>query len=558
MNMTTMNMALACLTCVLQATLSTAMEEVPSIERVEIGRNRGVHVNGNPFFPIMAWLQCPQNFQTIRSCSMNTAAGYWTKSGGTRDVREYLDLVQQAGLYGVMPFDDQLKGHPALLGYIHDDEPDLPRLVSDALIEPAQSLKINPQTPLWKLVDGDVFSWSVLDPLEGASVTVKLNKLVTVESLALWLTISEGLAAAREIAFEANGRVILKAGVAAKKGRQKFDLPQPVTFNEVTLRVLSVERGQQAWGSLGEIEAFDREGRNVLLSPPKTFPRSSPADVVRQYRTMKAADPSRPVFMTLTGYFHPFFNKYNEEQRKMYPQYTQAADIIGFDIYPIYGWNKPEWIYLVHEGTELLVGMAPRKPVYAWIETSRGGRWTGELSRQNEVTPAHIRAEVWMAICRGATAIGYFTHVWKPRYSQFGVPPANREAIAQINAQVTRLAPAILGDEAKEAVSIRGEDAVKLDALAKRHNRDLYVFAVNYDEALRRTQARVNVEGMSAVTRVAVVDEDRTVTSQEGFFLDMFEPLAVHIYRISLAESPARVARDPLVQTSRASCSYEP
>ncbi len=525
------SIVLVCLMSFAQATSAMEAPESPRIEKVEIQPNGAIHVNGKPFFPIMAWLQNPENFATVRSCGMNTVAGYWGKSGGTRDVKEYLDLAEKEGLYGVMPFDERLKGHRALLGYIHDDEPDLPRAISDAVIEPAKNLRINRQTPLWRLVDGDTSSWSVLDPLEGASVTVKLKKPVTVESLALWLTISEGLAVAREIALEGDGKRILTAKLAAKRGRQKLDLPKPVTFKELTLRVISIEPGEQAWGSVAEIEGFDREGKNVLLSPPRTMPRLSPAHALRQYQAIKSADPSRPVFMTLTGYFHPFFGKYSEREREMYPEYVKATDVVGFDIYPIYGWNKPEWIHLVHEGTELLVEMSPGKPVYAWIETSKGSQWTGELSGQKDVTPAHIRAEVWMAICRGATAIGYFTHVWKPAYRQFGVPEANREALARFNAQLTRLAPAILGEKPDQAVSIRGENGVKLDALAKKLDRDLYIFAVNYDERLRKTRAIVTVSGLSAGTEVIVVDEERTITSSEGFFADTFEPLAVHIYR---------------------------
>ncbi len=511
--------------------------ERPAIETVEIQPNRAVDVNGKPFFPIMAWLQDPANFLAIRSCGMNTVAGYWRKSGGTRDVKEYLDIVERAGLYGVMPFDKRLKGHPALLGYIHDDEPDLPRLISDAVVEPAENLTINSGTPFWKLVDGDPDSWTVLDPLEGASVTVKLKEPVTVESLALWLTISKGLAVAREISFEADGRRILAAKVAEKKGRQKFDLPEAVTLRGLTLRILSVRPGEHSWGSVGEIEAFDREGKNVLVSPPRTLPRVNPGGALERYRAIKESDASRPVFMTLTGYFHPFFGKYNNRQRRMYPDYIKATDIIGFDIYPIYGWNKPQWIHLVHEGSDLLVKMAGAKPVYAWIETSKGSQWTGELSQQKDVTPSHIRAEVWMAICRGATAIGYFTHIWKPSYSQFGVPEVNREAITRINSQVTRLAPAILGEKPDRAVSIRGGQAVKLDALAKRLNGDLYIFAVNYDERLRKASATVTVGGLRAGAKVVVVDEKRAITSEEGLFAGEFEPLAVHIYRVGISRA---------------------
>jgi len=506
----------------------------PAIEKVEIQPNRAIQVNGAPFFPLMAWLQDPKNFPSVISCGMNTTAGYWLKSGATRGAKEYLDLVQKAGLYGVMPFDKNLKDHPALLGYIHGDEPDLPRQVSDAEVEPAANMKVNPRTPLWKLVDGDTFSWSVFDPLEGASVKLKLKQPVTVESLAVWLTISEGLSVAKEIAFEAEGKEILRTTLAAKKGQQKFDLPTPATFQELTLKVLSIQPGKNFWGSFAEVEGFDKTGKNVLLSPPRMVPRVMPAETLREYRAMKAADPSRPVFMTLTGDFHPFFKKYNDEQRKMYPEYIKATDIIGYDIYPIYGWNKPEWIHLVHEATDRLVGMSEGRPVYAWIETSKGGQWTGDLARQKDVTPAHIRAEVWMAICRGATAIGYFTHVWKPSYSQFGVPPANREALRQTNDQITRLAPAILGDKPGRIVSIHGDNAVKLDALAKRKGGDLYIFAVNYDETLQKTKGTVKVEGLKAGIEVVVVDEGHTIPSGDGFFSDIFEPLAVHIYRVEI------------------------
>ncbi len=187
----------------------------------------------------------------------------------------------------------------------------------------------------------------------------------------------------------------------------------------------------------------------------------------------------------------------------------------------------------MQEATDQLVKMAAGKPVYAWIETSRGGQWTGDLARQKEVTPTHIRAEVWMSICRGATAIGYFTHVWKPSYSQFGVPDENRKALREINEQITRLAPAILGEPSKRAASIAAEGDVKLDLLAREGPDGLYLFAVNYDERLKEAKATIKVEGLAAGKEIIVVDENRTLKSGAGFFTDPFAPLAVHIYRVA-------------------------
>jgi hypothetical protein len=221
--------------------------------------------------------------------------------------------------------------------------------------------------------------------------------------------------------------------------------------------------------------------------------------VLAEYRGIKAADPSRPVFMTLTGNFHPHFDKWSDAQRKrLYPAYIRAADVVGYDIYPIYGWNKPEWLWLVHDATELLVELAGDRPVYAWIETSKGGQWTGDLDRQKDVTPAHIRAEVWMSICRGATAIGYFTHIWKPSYKQFGVPERNQRALREINAQIARLAPVILSRAAAPRVRIAAaEGDVKLDAVARTHGGHTYVFAVNYDERAVPARATIELEGLT-------------------------------------------------------------
>jgi len=503
------------------------------IETVGIDANRAIVVNQKVFFPIMIWLQDPANFPSARAAGINTVAGYWRGSGGTRDVVEYMELVRKAGFYGVMPFDERLKGNPALLAYIHDDEPDLSSLRSDANIVPGEGLRINEKTPLWQIFDGVTHSWSVLDPLQGAEFTLRLNQPVEVHSLAVWLTISEGLAVVKDVSFLADGTEIVRKALDNKAGKQQVDLPAPARFSELCCRVHSTYPGEQVWGSIGEIEGFDKNGNNVLLCPTRQVPRKWPAQIQQQYRSIKASDPTRPVFMTVTGYFLPFFKKWSEQERSnLCPQYVAATDVVGYDIYPIYGWNKPEWVHLVHDGTAALCDLAGNKPVYAWIETCRGSQWTGPLEGQKPVTPAHIRGEVWMAICRGATAIGYFTHIWKPAYRQFGVPPENVQAMKDINEQITRLAPAILSEPAQVKVSVAFENQLNGDILAKKWGGYTYLFAVNYDSRQLASRAQIEVEELKGGTRVEVIDEDRTLTADGGSFADQFGPLGVHIYRI--------------------------
>lgn len=461
--------------------VSSSAQPPEPISVVTIGAERELRVNGRPFLPIMAWLQDPANFPAVRDCGMNTTAGYWRGSGGTQSVGEYLGRVQDAGLYGVMPYDDALRGHPALLGYIHEDEPDLPRQVSDGEVVASPGLRINSRAPLWRMRDGDTSSWSVLDPLAEAEITMPLPSPVTVRRFSFWLTTSPGLSVAREIEIRADGQ---KAGVFAlenRRGEQAIDLPEPVTAARFTFRVIKIDPGQNEWGSIAEIAAYDAEGRNVFLAPPRWVPRQTPERTAEAYRRIRQGDASRPVFMTFTGYFHPHFGKWPEEVRdRLYPAYVASADVVGFDIYPIYGWNKPEWVHLVYEAATQLTALAERRPVYAWIETSKGGQYTGDLENQKDVTPKHIEAEVWMALCGGATGIGYFTHIWKPSYKQFGVPAENREALRRINERLTRLAPAILAPRCKGALSWTTTGG-KVAAFLTAAEDAIYVFAVNYD-----------------------------------------------------------------------------
>lgn len=380
------------------ATAAAQQPAAPApIQKVEVRADRAFLVNGKPFFPLFAWLQDAKNFPMLKECGMNATAGALPKTSGAANVAGYLELVRQAGLYGIVPYEAGMQGSPALLAYIHGDEPDL---------------------------------------------------------------------------------------------------------------------------------THKADGKKVV--------RRMPAETMKEYQEIKAADPTRPVFMTLTAHFMPVFRGADEAYLEaLYPEYVKATDVAGFDIYPIYGWNKPEWLGRVYDGTKQLVELAGGRPVYAWIETSRGGQFTGPLERQHEVTPAHIKAEVWESICAGATGIGYFTHIWKPGYKQFGAPLENRRALREINDQITRLTPDILGAAPKRAVSLATEGGVQVAMLARENAGTLSIFAVRYDTAATATAAAtIKVEGMPAGEEVFVVDEGRKLKGEAGAFKDQFEPLAVHIYQI--------------------------
>ncbi|MEX0887522.1 MAG: hypothetical protein WD009_13900 [Phycisphaeraceae bacterium] len=400
-------------------------EPLVPIESVEIGANRELIVNGEPFLPIMSWAQKPSRFSEIR------ALGFNTFTGQQRNVNplEQAEAAQAAGGYAVAGFGgsgEEAVGHAYLLAWIQGDEPDMPQRAGQA------------GTP---------------DDIEGG------------------------------------------------EPRRRFE------------------------------------------------PKRTPAQTLEQYQAIQAADGSRPVFVTFTGHFSRTIRSHYSaaEQAELYPAYARAADVLGFDIYPIYGHGRPGWLNRPAEAVEQLVEMGDgEKPVYAWIETSKGSRWM-TYERQPDVLPVHTRFQVWGAIIRGATAIGYFTHAWAPSFSEFAATDAMREELARINGQLTRLAPAILAPPSERQIELRLSGGLAGHFKATEHDDELYIFAQNIDlgenadqlgqfEPIspRAATGTLIVEGLEAGTTIEVVDEGRTITTEQGEFRDDFDALAEHIYRIPL------------------------
>ena len=145
--------------------------------------------------------------------------------------------------------------------------------------------------------------------------------------------------------------------------------------------------------------------------------------------------------------------------------------------------------------------------------TSSASQWCGGRG----VQPVERRAEVWMTRVSGATAIGYFTHSWKPTYTQFRVSPALQRELQRTNRQVTTLTPAIVGAPLRMTA-----DGVQ--AIARTYHGARYVFAVN----VSRTPVTATIGAGAGSWQV--YEESRSVAAPTGTFTDGFGPLAVHIY----------------------------
>jgi hypothetical protein len=284
------------------------------------------------------------------------------------------------------------------------------------------------------------------------------------------------------------------------------------------------------------------------------MPRQNPETIMECYKFMRSNGINRPVFVTFTGNFmEEFQNHYDVPKKKeVYSQMVNAADVVGFDVYPIFGYGTPGWLNHPASGVKQLIQIAESRPVFIWIESGKGSKWM-PYEKQPDVLPHHTHYQVWSALINGATAIGYFTHAWFPEFTSFAPTQGMKDELFQLNGQITRLSQAILAPYTNRNITVEitsndGGNKLLLNRyMATEHEDYLYLFVQNADlgansEKLKQYDsinprggsARIEVEGLFENSTVEVIDEGREITASKGCFSDKFEPLCEHIYRIRI------------------------
>jgi len=273
---------------------------------------------------------------------------------------------------------------------------------------------------------------------------------------------------------------------------------------------------------------------NAQLQPGGGYgPCVDPSVIQASYDKMRTTDPTRPVTLMLgQGVANDRWVGRGPCTGKveMYPAYARGGDILTFHIYPV---NSDEAavrgkLGLIGRGVERLRAAAEhRKPVWPLIET------TAIDDPAQKPTPAQIKAQVWIALVHGATGIGYYAHVMKPRFVEAGLlaDPINRTAVAAINQQIGLLAPVLNGPTLSHSVTVTTNDpALPVAVLAKRGQDATYLFAVGMADGT--SQASFALNGIENGT-VEVLGEDRRLSVAGGTFKDAFGPWAVHLYRVT-------------------------
>ena len=197
--------------------------------------------------------------------------------------------------------------------------------------------------------------------------------------------------------------------------------------------------------------------------------------------------------------------------RGMYPGLVAAADVVGFDLYPLQELCRRELLPLDFDAQQQLEALAPGKPTFQWIE-ARGMRCGS--SPTAALSPGTIRAESWLALAAGAHGLAFFP----PDWDDFAAP-----VIRGIAARIRQLEPALL--QPVQAVHVEAAPGVR--AAARTYHGAVYVIAVNADT--KASDVRVTVPGLGGRT-LLVLGTPKTVKARRDVFTDRLKPLDVRIY----------------------------
>jgi hypothetical protein len=284
-----------------------------------------------------------------------------------------------------------------------------------------------------------------------------------------------------------------------------------------------------AWMHGDEPDNAQSLGKGKGYGPPIT-----PEKIVADYARLRSVDPSRPVLLNLgqgVAWDDWIGRGVRRNHPEDYPKYVEGGDIISFDIYPVVH-DSPEVAgkleFVAHGVSRLVEWTEGGKPIWSCIEC------THISNPQQKASPAQVRAEVWMALVRGARGLIYFVHQFQPAFKEAALldDAEMMSAVTKINGEIRELAPVLNSPSLPEAVRVTASDAKgDIGAMLKRRGGRTFLFAVNLRNA--PSKASFVLPGAGDEKRLSVHGEGREIALRDGKFEDAFEPYGVHRYELA-------------------------
>jgi hypothetical protein len=239
---------------------------------------------------------------------------------------------------------------------------------------------------------------------------------------------------------------------------------------------------------------------------------------LRDAHPYRAGSPDGLLSFVTTG--AGFFRKPYRDPRvplSDYRRFARLADVAGFDLYPL-GHCQND-LAVVYDSQRAFVRLVGPMPTFQWIET---GPIKPTYCGGFQMSPAELRAEVWLAIAGGARGIGFFTHTWSPAHSEFDVPPALQRTMKRLSDFLGAVKPGLLG-----RTTLSGANSGAIKVIARSGGGRTYVFAVNASR--NWVTAALHVPRLRD-GQARALGEKRIVPVRDHRFVQEFAPLAVHVY----------------------------
>jgi hypothetical protein len=269
-----------------------------------------------------------------------------------------------------------------------------------------------------------------------------------------------------------------------------------------------------------------------------------PSAVISKYKSIKVADPKRPVYLGL-GQGTGFNSGSCYEGRggtccsaargfNDYSVYVQGGDILASDVYPE---NDAHPLWWVGRTTDRLRYWSNyQKPVLQDIELVNFSN-----SSSVTLTPAEVEAESWMTIIHGARGLLYFVHQFTPVQEEDSIfHPEHadvKSAVARTNMQVAALARVLNSPSVGNGLRVASSSAhAAINVLLKRFRGCTFLLAINDGLPQNQTPSANPIEETSLFCRGSSLCTDST--AKAGGALSM-SPAGATTATFTLRDFPA-------------------
>ena len=288
-----------------------------------------------------------------------------------------------------------------------------------------------------------------------------------------------------------------------------------------------VARLREAWPENENFKSLGPDNPYRGYGPPVP-----PRWIVRDYETIRAKDPTRPVIINFgQGVAWEQYGGRGERTGKLedYPEYVKGCDIVSYDIYPAshdHGEIAGNLWYVAQGIARLRRATGDRKPVWNCIECTR-------VETGIKPTVDQVRSEVWISLIHGSRGLIYFVHEFKPKFVEAGLLADEQmlAAVTAINSQIRELAPVLNSPTIPDGVRVVSKNPLTpVHAIVKRQGGATWLFAAGMYR--RDTVATFTLPGVGTAT-AEVLGENRSVPVRNGVIEDAFAGYAVHLYKIA-------------------------